>query len=319
MQYLRAFCERNETNEQGSGPIRFVASTEGVKRDGKSLIAQDWRLENYQRNPVVLWVHDYTGQNLPIGRAIVAIEGTQLMADVEFDQEDGFARRVEGKYRRGYLSAVSVGWQDVKEGKQVYHDLMDVSAVPVPADPMALKVQEARALRGLLNELDPNVSEADSDVDVWGGVANAMLAVYRNHSAIEEDDRKALWIVLERAYRKLGKEAPEYMAHDDLVGLEWPEIRGLFLEGEPELRAGAVLNGRNRGALEQARDLIQGVLNSAEKAQDSGETGQAACDDEKRQAEQQEPEDDTETQIRRTLEQIKNKIILFSNEVKQNE
>jgi hypothetical protein len=51
------------------------------------------------------------------------------------------------------------------------------------------------------------------------------------------------------------------------------EIDGLFLEGEalePSLvmgegRAGAVLNARNKKDLEQAVELVQGVLKSAEK------------------------------------------------------
>jgi len=164
MNYLRAFCERADGLEQGTGPIRFVASTEEIARDGKSLKVADWRLENYQRNPVVLWVHDYMGRNLPIGRAVeVGVEGNALVADVQFDQADEFARQVESKYRRGYLNAVSVGWQDVMvgQGKQVYHDLMDISAVPVPADPQALKIEEARAISKLSAELRAMVSGTD--------------------------------------------------------------------------------------------------------------------------------------------------------------
>lgn len=163
LSYLRAFCERTEGMETGTGPIRFVASTEEIARDGKSLKVADWRLENYKRNPVVLWVHDYMGRNLPIGRAVdVRAEGQQLVADVEFDQADEFARQVESKYRRGYLNAVSVGWTDVSQGKQTYHDLMDISAVPVPADPKALKADEQRAVESVAAELRALLDEADT-------------------------------------------------------------------------------------------------------------------------------------------------------------
>jgi hypothetical protein len=273
MNYMRAFCERKEEPGEEGAPIRFVASTEGIKRDGKELRAENWRLDNYKRNPVVLWVHDYLGQNLPIGRADVAIEGKQLVADVTFDQQDDFARQVESKYRRGFLSAVSVGWQDVGEGKRTYHDLMDVSAVPVPADPMALKLQEARVLNDLTRELGHWVYGETlevlplvrlSDVDVWDGVAGAMLALYRPDSAIEDEARHGLYIALERAYRKLGKTAPEWRTADELEALSETEVRGLFLEDEYQ-RVGAVLNARNRGDLQQAIELIQGVLERATK------------------------------------------------------
>jgi len=168
---LRGLCVR-----AAGGPgtaIQFVASTEGVKRGGEALLAGDWRLDNYRRNPVVLWVHDYGGRTLPIGRAVdVRIKSAALLADIVFDQEDAFARQVEDKYRRGFLNAVSVGWQDVMEGKRTWHDLMDISAVPVPADPSALTLAERRALsaeaggdacaylRGILDNLAPRGEEA---------------------------------------------------------------------------------------------------------------------------------------------------------------
>jgi len=55
---------------EAGGPIRFVASTEGVKRDGKDLSADDWLLDDYRANPVVLWAHDYVGRTLPIGKGV---------------------------------------------------------------------------------------------------------------------------------------------------------------------------------------------------------------------------------------------------------
>jgi hypothetical protein len=45
---------------------------------------------------------------------------------------------------------------------------------------------------------------------VWSGVASAMLELYRESAAMEETSRRELYNVLERAYRKLGRVAPEY-------------------------------------------------------------------------------------------------------------
>ena len=268
MNYLRAFRQGTEPGEEGT-PIRFTASTEGIKRDGKELKAENWRLDNYKSNPVVLWVHDYMGQNLPIGRADASIDGKMLVADITFDQQDEFARQVESKYRRGFLSAVSVGWNDVSEGKHTFHDLMDISAVPVPADPQALKVHQMRALRDLVQFLNEDTPDVDlSNVDVWDGVATAMVALYRPDSAIEDEVRHGLYITLERAYRKLNKTAPEFMTSEEIATLGDTELRGLFLNDEL-IRAGAVLSTRNRSDLEQAQALIQRVLDSAKKEEKS--------------------------------------------------
>lgn len=173
--YIRGLCERTLSGEPGS-PIKFIASTEGVKRDGQELTAANWDVENYVANPVFLWVHDYMGNNLPIGRADVSLDGKQLIADVHFDQQDEFARQIESKYRRGFLNAVSVGWDDyvrcpkcdqrlnVGWGIKVFrikcsgcgeelpldtairHELLDISGVPVPGDPDALIERNRRAL-----------------------------------------------------------------------------------------------------------------------------------------------------------------------------
>ena len=259
MNFIRAFREVTEGDEMGT-PIRFVASTEGFKRDGKDLKAGNWRLDNYKSNPVVLWAHDYMSQP-PIGKADVAIDGKALVASVTFDQQDEFARTVEGKYRRGFLNAVSVGWQDIAEGKRTFHDLMDVSAVPVPADPMALKLQEARAW-----QFEFAADARLSDVSVWEGVAAAMVALYSARDAIEDETRHGLYIALERAYRKLGKTAPEFRTLDELTALSGAEVRGLFLEDE--YRVGAVLSSRNRGDLEQAITLVRGVLERAKKEEE---------------------------------------------------
>lgn len=162
MNYIRGIAEHVDGE---SGPIRFVASTEGVKRDGRALDMGRWRLENYRRNPVVLWAHAYSGPVPPIGRAEVTLDAERrmLVADVTFDEGDAFAREIERKIRAGFLNAVSVGWQDVREEQEVYYDLLDVSVVPVPADPQALKIEEARALRMMLEELESPERSAVGD------------------------------------------------------------------------------------------------------------------------------------------------------------
>lgn len=156
--YIRAFCERTAEGKDGE-PIRFVASTEEIARDGFIIDANGWDLANYRANPVVLWVHDYKGDNLPVGRADAQIDGKQLIADVTFDQSDEFARQIESKYRRKFLNAVSVGWETkaMTPGNPPHitrAELLDISAVPVPGDPKALIERQLSGLRAMMNELE---------------------------------------------------------------------------------------------------------------------------------------------------------------------
>lgn len=161
--YHRGYAERGIDSEPAGSPIPFVASTPGVKRDGLDLRAAGWRLDNYARNPVFLWAH---GRSEPSLGRVDTEAGDSLRTRVFFDQEDEFARKIESKYRRGFLSAVSVGWDFVDANgaradvsrmtlsavrDQAFYDLTELSGVPVPADPDAL-VQRA-ALGKLGREL----------------------------------------------------------------------------------------------------------------------------------------------------------------------
>lgn len=170
--YHRGYAERGIDNQPAGSPIPFVASTPGVKRDGLDLRAQGWRLDNYRRNPVFLWAH---GRSEPSLGRVDADAGDSLRTLVHFDQEDDFARKIESKYRRGFLNAVSVGWDFVDERGQradisrmtlaavrdnAFYDLTELSGVPVPADPDAL-VQRA-ALAKLSRELVDLLDEQET-------------------------------------------------------------------------------------------------------------------------------------------------------------
>lgn len=232
--YLRALTAPIDSD---TGPIRFIASTEGVKRDGLELRAEDWDTANYEKNPVVLWSHDYWGTHLPIGRATVAIDGKALLADVTFDPEDDFARQIESKYRRGFLNTVSVGWDTHRDGTTTRNELLDISAVPVPGDPDALMERQIRGLASIGERLleltdEPADLQGDEAEAVWEGTALRMARLFVRAADDGQFDQRE-YRRLSRAYQRLGKTAPEVPAH--LAALDLEGIRGLFLAGEPDL------------------------------------------------------------------------------------
>ncbi len=145
--YMRAFVESTPDAE---GPLRFVAGTAGMKMDGRDYRMDGMDLGRYQSNPVVMWCHDIGSP--PIGRGVASIEGDRLMLDVEFDMADPFAAEIDGKYRRGFLNAVSmtaIPTDGTRRGVVKSSELVEVSAVPIPLDPDALQVAGQRAMRRL--------------------------------------------------------------------------------------------------------------------------------------------------------------------------
>lgn len=175
------------TLASGSGPegeLVFTASAEGVNRYGFSLNRRRWRIDNFNNNPVILWMHD--DRRPPIGRGRAVIDSQGLKTSVTFDRSDPFAVEIERKYREGFLNAVSVGFDFVDRSgapvpdpwnltpdmiyNEVYYDLAEVSAVPVPADPNAL-IRQRHALAADFGLIVPEEQRDDfrSWVSRWSG------------------------------------------------------------------------------------------------------------------------------------------------------
>lgn len=140
--------------------LRFTISTEGIDRDNDIISATGWDTKNYEKNPVVLWAHQY--DQLPVGKAKgLKFQGGKIVADVEFVPAEvyPFAETVYRMVKAGFLSGTSVGFRPVQssfnEKRQGYdfskQELLEFSVVPIPANPDALL--EARAA-GVIDETD---------------------------------------------------------------------------------------------------------------------------------------------------------------------
>jgi len=140
-------------------PLRVVMASEGKMADKIDLRMSGADLARFRGNPVLGYGHSYWGRtNLPIGRVVpesLAIADRQLSGELEFDQEDDFARLVERKMRGGYINAVSIGfdvtqWESAEDnywrgGVATKWELSELSVVPVPMDASAL-VTSGRSL-----------------------------------------------------------------------------------------------------------------------------------------------------------------------------
>jgi hypothetical protein len=100
---------------------------------------------------VFLFAHD--SLRPPIGVvSSIGVVGSQLLASVKFDTDDPFAELIRGKFLRKIMRAVSVGFrptefEERKSKNSIFgigilfkqQELLELSAVPVPAHPMALR------------------------------------------------------------------------------------------------------------------------------------------------------------------------------------
>jgi HK97 family phage prohead protease len=152
------------SDKTGERKMRFIASDETVDRYGDIIRVAGWQLDNFRKNNVLLFGHD--SHSVPVGR-VTNIEADtkakQLVADTEFRPEgdSAFADDVWRAVDGGFLNAASVGfmptatpnpiygdaeedgWKPVTGFEFVGQDLLELSVVPVPANPSALAVAKS--------------------------------------------------------------------------------------------------------------------------------------------------------------------------------
>ena len=144
--------------------IEAIGSNDSIDRDNEVLTSDGWDLKNYKKNPVVLWGHN--SRELPIARALnVKPTDKGLMFKLKFPEENTypFADTVFKLFKEKILNAFSVGFM-IKERvipddlskpiKITKKELLEISAVPIPANPQALQtnmLHEAMA-KGVINE-----------------------------------------------------------------------------------------------------------------------------------------------------------------------
>lgn len=253
----------------------FRITSEVIDRQGEVVTADGWQMDAYRANPVVLDSHNYFGIENIVGKTVDLKQvDDEWHADITFNASPK-GRLAEMLVESGDLNAVSVGFQplqvEVPKGGQgpVRHtekELLEISVVPVPANQEALRVRSLGA---------------DESGAIWESVATAMVALMTPGGSRDDEWRKRTYRSLERVYRSLGKQPPEFKTNAELAALGTEELRGLFWEGErveldaPATKAGRVLSAKNESALRQARDLIDGVLQALEPADSEDDDAKA--------------------------------------------
>jgi len=125
-------------------------------RDGERFVKGAWELDNFRRNPVVLWAHNHTEP--PIGKAGELREDDKgLLAKTRFDEKGEKSMQVFSLFERGFLNSFSVGFlrkgfvmEDMGGGEKglaiTKAELYEYSAVSVPANPGATVQREVADL-----------------------------------------------------------------------------------------------------------------------------------------------------------------------------
>ena len=172
-----------------SNTIDFRSSDSTLDRYQEVITVAGWRLDTYRKNPVVQNAHNYCSLADTIGKSIITeVRGDHLFQRVQFAvDENPMAKVAYGLYKGGFLNAVSVGfiplrWENGSKAlgyrrKYVEQELLEVSAVSIPANPNALnlalkagavEIGDVKELAQFLTHFCRNIDERLSEASGLG-------------------------------------------------------------------------------------------------------------------------------------------------------
>ena len=150
---FRQFIATKESTDDDNTAIAAI-STDGIDRDKEVLLPKGVDFDNYNKNPVVLWAHDYS--STPVGKSQWIKQGRKYIKAKWEWADTAKAQEIKQLWDGGFLSAVSVGfiaskgheptpdeikknpaWAEVRWVVDEW-ELLEFSIVPVPANPEAL-------------------------------------------------------------------------------------------------------------------------------------------------------------------------------------
>jgi len=147
--YTKARVEQGE-----KGKMRIIASTEAMDRDGEIVKVDGWDLKAFKENPVFLWAHNH--RELPLGRFSSIKKdkvNKRLIGEIEWASAEAnpMSPRVQAQFAEGIMTTFSVGFIPKERDENrpniiTKAELLEVSAVPVPANPEALVLMSAKGM-----------------------------------------------------------------------------------------------------------------------------------------------------------------------------
>lgn len=229
---------------------RIVATTRDVDRDGE--VVEPRGVTNFdsflKTNPVILWQHEHNGA--PVGKATGGkILDDRITLDVEWAPTEK-GREVKQLYDGGFMNSFSIGFipqkRENKNGQPTYTewDLLEVSAVSIPANPMANIIRSAEAAGLSVKSLKGSTGNRRKGLDYSDPDIMAALIEYDQKNQFEDNDMTDIQIQeLEQKLEKarLDKQAednarknikPDREGAGDIKVVGGGEYKGMKLERE---------------------------------------------------------------------------------------
>lgn len=133
---------------KGEGEFTVIATTDDLDRHGEIISIDGWDFKNYMKNPIVLWAHNYWDLDAVVGAVTdIKVEEKGVVVTGVFANTPA-GQAVRKLYEDGIVRTVSVGFIPLEFDKNTITkaELLEISFVPVPANPNALSTEKMAEL-----------------------------------------------------------------------------------------------------------------------------------------------------------------------------
>lgn len=181
-----------------------------VKNSGIDLV-------RFKTNPVLLDYHMPSNATV-IGKwENIRIEGTLLLADPVFDEEDENAKKIKGKVDRGYIKGASLGlalanaqWELIDDVPTLtFCEVTEASIVPIPSNANALKLYAATGEVLEADEIKLSIESISNQIKQINNMKQIQLSVATLLVLGLQADQLKDNATLEAAIEKLAKDFQE--------------------------------------------------------------------------------------------------------------
>lgn len=291
IKYLNLDFTPKEINVEAKS-LRAVFSTSDVDRHGEVVDQKSWLLDDFLRNPVVLFGHDH-GQP-PVGKIVnlgYNADGN-LEGEVKFAADEyPFANVIWNLYKGGFMKAFSVGFAagrvDVVDGQVILKDntLFEISTVSVPANAFALAKSKGIDCSALEEKIAEQTA-ATKCVDCETEITDAEKGCPCKAPKVEADEpaETPAQVPAEETQETPSEEGPVDEQPTEVIEtpeapVETPVEEPVDEEVETKslvdfinaVKEGRVLSKKNRKVLEDALAAIQSIL-EADKREEEGKS-----------------------------------------------
>jgi len=166
--------------DEKENSIRFIFSTDNEDRHGEIVDQKGWDLNEYLKNPVVLFAHDHYQPAVGQVTELRLNEDSNLEGVIKFAVDEyEFAKTLFNLYKGKFMRAVSAGFinkkYEIDEENDTFtlkeNTLLEMSMVNVPANSMALAKSagiDVSSIEKLMEEKKTDIVLKDEDIEKIG-------------------------------------------------------------------------------------------------------------------------------------------------------